>query len=436
MIFDFPGRAWSRLRGIDPIVRSLLDTDFYKLLMLQMIWRFKPDTHVTFGLMNRSRSIKLSACIDERELLAQLDHARTLRFQKNELVWLAGSSFYGKTGIFARDFLDFLKSFELPPYELRRREDGEFDLRFPGPWRQTTMWEIPALAILSELRARAAMRMMGRLELDVLYARAKAKLWSKVERLRGLAREGPLWISDFGTRRRHSYLWQLWCVEALRLGIPQAFAGTSNVKLAMDLGLEAIGTNAHELPMAYGALAKTDDELRQAPYQVLADWASLYGGNLLILLPDTFGTAQFLAAAPDWAADWAGGRVDSKPPIEGAEELIAWWKARGRDPQAKIIVLSDSMTIDSIETSVRHLRGRARVAIGWGTSLTNDFTGCAPVGEGSGLVQPSIVCKVIEAGGRPAVKLSDNPSKFIGPRDEIERYERVFEYRPGDARPA
>ncbi|HET6374924.1 MAG TPA: nicotinate phosphoribosyltransferase, partial [Methylocella sp.] len=351
MIPDLAGRAWSRLRGMDPIVRSLLDTDFYKLLMLQMIWRFKPDAHVTFGLMNRSRSIKLSACINEQDLVAQLDHARTLRFQKNELIWLAGSSFYGKAGIFARDFLDFLKSFELPPYELGRRADGEFDLRFPGLWWQTTMWEIPALAILSELRARTALRQMGRLELDVLYARAKSKLWSKVERLRVLAGEGPLWISDFGTRRRHSFLWQRWCVEALRLGIPQAFAGTSNVKLAMDLGLEAIGTNAHELPMAYGALAKTDDELRQAPYQVLADWASLYGGNLLILLPDTFGTAQFLAAAPDWVADWAGGRVDSKPPIEGAEELIAWWGARGRDPQAKIIVLSDSMTIDSIETS-------------------------------------------------------------------------------------
>jgi nicotinate phosphoribosyltransferase len=316
------------------------------------------------------------------------------------------------------------------------RRDGEFELRFEGFWRETTMWEVPALAILNELRARAAMARMGRFELDILYARAKAKLWSKVERLRLLAREGPLRLSDFGTRRRHGFLWQRWCVEALHEGIGESLIGTSNVKHAMDLGLEAIGTNAHELPMVYAALAANDDDLRAAPYRVLEDWARLYDGNLRVLLPDTFGTAHFLAAAPDWAADWTGARPDSKPPIEGAEELIGWWRARGRDPRTKLIVLSDGMTIDSIEASVRHLRGRAEVSIGWGTSLTNDFSGCAPHGAGVDLAPPSLVCKVVEVEGRPAVKLSDNPSKFLGPKDAIAHYSRVFGYVAGPARPA
>ena len=216
----------------------------------------------------------------------------------------------------------------------------------------------------------------------------------------------------------------------------QNFIGTSNVKLAMDLGLEAIGTNAHELPMVYAALADTDEALRQAPFMVLKDWARLYDGNLRVLLPDTFGTTNFLAAAPDWAADWTGARPDSKPPIEAAEELIAWWKQKGQDPTAKLIVLSDTMTIDLIEASVRHLRGRAQISIGWGTNLTNDFSGCVPHGAGTDLAPPSLVCKVSEVEGRPAVKLSDNPGKFLGPHDEIARYERVFGYHRGLPRPA
>jgi len=430
MIPDLPARVYNHSFRIDPIVRSLLDTDFYKLLMLQMIWRLQPETRVTFGLTNRSPSIRLAKTIAESEVVAQLDHARGLRFRKNELIWLAGNSFYGKTRIFDPGFLDYLAAFRLPPYELCLR-DGEFTLRFPGPWRETTLWEIPALAILNELRARAAMRNMGRFELDILYARAKAKLWSKVERLRVLAREGPLKLSDFGTRRRHGFLWQRWCVEALQEGLAHNFIGTSNVKLAMDLGLEAIGTNAHELPMVYAALATTDEALRQAPFKVLEDWAKLYEGNLRILLPDTFGTTNFLAAAPDWAACWTGARPDSKPPIEGADELIAWWKQKGQDPTEKLIVLSDAMTIDSIEASVRHLRGKAQISIGWGTNLTNDFSGCVPHGAGTDLAPPSLVCKVTEVEGRPAVKLSDNPSKFLGPPDEIARYERVFGYHRG-----
>ncbi|HUB63811.1 MAG TPA: nicotinate phosphoribosyltransferase [Methylocella sp.] len=434
MIPDLPARVYNHSFRIDPIVRSLLDTDFYKLLMLQMIWRLQPETRVTFGLTNRSPSIRLAKTIAESEVVAQLDHARGLRFRKNELIWLAGNSFYGKTRIFDPGFLDYLAAFRLPPYELCLR-DGEFTLRFPGPWRETTLWEIPALAILNELRARAAMRNMGRFELDILYARAKAKLWSKVERLRVLAREGPLKLSDFGTRRRHGFLWQRWCVEALQEGLAHNFIGTSNVKLAMDLGLEAIGTNAHELPMVYAALATTDEALRQAPFKVLEDWAKLYEGNLRILLPDTFGTTNFLAAAPDWAAGWTGARPDSKPPIEGADELIAWWKQKGQDPTEKLIVLSDAMTIDSIEASVRHLRGRAQISIGWGTNLTNDFSGCVPHGAGTDLAPPSLVCKVTEVEGRPAVKLSDNPSKFLGPPDEIARYERVFGYHRGVPRP-
>ena len=425
MVPDLATRVYNHQFRIDPVVRTLLDTDFYKLLMLQMIWKLHRERRVTFQLINRTTSVRLADIIDERELIDQLDHARSLRLAKNELIWLAGNSFYGTKQIFEPAFMEWLAGFQLPAYELTRR-DGQYELRFEGLWCETTMWEIPALAIINELRARAAMRGMSRFDLDVLYARAKAKLWSKVERLRRLNQEGPLRISDFGTRRRHGFLWQRWCVEAMQEGLGDAFIGTSNVKHAMDTGLEAIGTNAHELPMVYAALALDDSALRDAPYAVLRDWATQYGGNLLIVLPDCFGTTSFLARAPDWVADWRGARPDSKSPIAAAEELIAWWRARGRDPREKLVVLSDAMDTDIIEEAARRLRGETSLSIGWGTNLTNDFKGCAPAGVDGDLAAISLVCKVVEADGRPAVKLSDNPNKLMGPRDEIERYLRVF----------
>jgi nicotinate phosphoribosyltransferase len=284
------------------------------------------------------------------------------------------------------------------------------------------MWEIPALAIVNELRARAALRGWGRFELDVLYARAKAKLWSKVERLAALP---DLKISDFGTRRRHSFLWQRWCVEALKEGLGDALIGTSNVLLAMDNDLEAIGTNAHELPMVAAALAKTDDELRAAPYRVLQDWQRYYGGNLLVVLPDAFGTASFLRAAPDWVADWTGFRPDSAPPIEGGEQIMQWWRAKGVDPRDKLLVFSDALDVETIEQVYRHFEGRVRMSFGWGTNLTNDFRDCAPK-PNAALKAISLVCKVSEANGHPAAKLADNLNKATGSPDLIAHYLRVF----------
>jgi nicotinate phosphoribosyltransferase len=423
-VTDIASRTYNHGWRLDPIVRSLLDTDFYKLLMMQMIRECYPNQQVTFSVINRSRQVRLAEIIDEGELRAQLDHARSIRFAKKELIWLAGNTFYGKTHMFSPAFINWLSTFRLPEYELRKVE-GQYELNFYGPWAHTTMWEIPALAILNELRSRAVVKGQGRFTLDVLYARAKAKLWTKVERLRKL---DGLRLSDFGTRRRHGFLWQRWCVEAVKEGLGPSFTGTSNVLLAMDNDLEAIGTNAHELPMVAAALANDDDELRWAPYRILDQWRHTYGGNLLIALPDAFGTKAFLRDAPEWVADWTGFRPDSAPPIEAGEEIINWWKRKGRDPKEKLLVFSDAMDVDSIEEVHKRFANRVRLSFGWGTNLTNDFVGCPP--EASIDLDPiSIVCKVTSVDGRPAVKLSDNPEKSTGDPTEIERYLRVF----GDA---
>ena len=321
--------------------------------------------------------------------------------------------------MFRPDFMEWFENLRLPPYHLEKR-DGQYELTFEGSWPEVMMWEIPALAVLMELRGRAVLGKMGRFELQLLYARAMTKVWEKVETLREVP---DLRIADFGTRRRHSFMWQNWCVQAMMEGLGNKFVGTSNCLIAMRQDIEAIGTNAHELPMVYAALAESDKALQQAPYDVLADWHEEHDGNLRVILPDTFGTQGFLDNAPDWLAGWTGIRIDSGDPATGAEIAIKWWKSRGEDPRKKLVIFSVGLDVDKIVSLQKQFAGRVRVSFGWGTLLTNDFRGLVP---DNGLTPFSLVCKAISANGRPTVKLSDNPNKSMGPVDEVARYKRVF----------
>jgi nicotinate phosphoribosyltransferase len=449
VIINLARRAHDHNWELDPITRSLLDTDFYKLLMLQFIWKQFPKTMASFSFLNRSAEVRLGDLIDVNELREQLDQTQKLRFHKSELIWLAGNTFYGRRGIFEPAFLEWLeRDFRLSDYELSV-QDGQFSLSFQGLWTATTMWEIYALSAISELKTRAKLKRLSEFELDILYARAKTKLWEKLERLRGTP---GLRLSDFGTRRRHSFLWQEYVVKAMSDVLGSSFGGTSNTYLAYQHDLEAIGTNAHELPMALAAMAGNDEELKTAQYRLLEMWQKTYQGELLILLPDTFGSTQFLNNAPDWVADWTGQRADSKDPLIAGEEYIAWLEKRGRDPRQKLFIASDGLDADTILGLHANFSGkihsgysaadfrqasdfcdekkwtpgrRIRFSAGWGTLLTNDFRNCNPHG-GADFDPLSLVCKLNDADGRPAVKLSDNFRKALGPRAEVERYQRVF----------
>ena len=290
---------------------------------------------------------------------------------------------------------------------------------------------------------------VSELELDILYARAKTRLWEKMARLRGVP---GLSVSDFGTRRRHSFLWHEYVISAMRDTLGEGFTGTSNAYLAYKHDLEAIGTNGHELPMAMAALANDEDELRSAQYRLLELWQQTYQGELLILLPDTFGTTQFLRNAPGWVANWTGLRIDSKNAYEAGDEYIAWLEHLGRDPRQKRLIASDALDVEQILSLHAYFGGRIqngaspedfccagdfldrkrwsphrriRFSAGWGTLLTNDFRSCNPRDDDS-FNPVSLVCKLSEVDGRPAVKLSDNPSKALGDPQETERYRRVF----------
>lgn len=418
-MLDIATRVYNHKWKIDPIVRSLIDTDFYKLLMCQSVFRNRPDAEVRFSLINRSSHIPLAKLIDEGELREQLDHIRTLSLSRGESTWLRGNMFYGKRQMFRSDFMEWFENLRLPPYELERKGD-QYELTFEGKWPEVMLWEIPALAVLMELRSRAVLNDMGRFELQVLYARAMTRVWEKIERLRAIP---DLSVADFGTRRRHGFLWQDWCVQAMIEGLGPRFSGTSNCLIAMRREVEAIGTNAHELPMVYSALAEDDAALRRAPYDVLSDWHDEHDGNLRIILPDTYGTSGFLQHAPDWLAGWTGIRIDSGDPASGAETAIRWWQERGEDPTQKRIIFSDGLDVAKMEELHAQFAHRAQISFGWGTLLTNDFRGLVP----DDLLAPfSLVCKAVSADGNPTVKLSDNPEKAMGPADEITRYKRVF----------
>jgi len=449
VIINLARRAHAHNWELDPITRSLLDTDFYKLLMLQFIWKHFPGTRATFTLFNRSAAVQLGKIVSVDELREQLEATRRLRFHKSELIWLAGNTFYGRRGIFEPAFLEWLEQdFRLSDFELSV-EEGQIALRFDGLWTETTMWEIYALSAIDELKTRANLKRLTEFELDILYARAKTRLWEKMERMRGVP---GLNVSDFGTRRRHSFLWHEYVVKAMSDVLGTSFAGSSNTYLAYKHDLEAIGTNAHELPMALAALACSEEEVKSAQYRLLDLWQQTYQGELLIMLPDTYGTTQFLRHAPDWVANWTGQRIDSKDPYVAGDEYIEWLKERGRDPRQKRLIASDALDVDLILGLHAYFGGtlrngakpsdfrrasdfmneskwirerRIRLSAGWGTYLTNDFRNCNPRGDES-FNPVSLVCKMSAVDGRPAVKLSDNYRKALGPPAEVERYRRIF----------
>ena len=327
---DIAKRVYDHTFKLDPIVRSLLDTDFYKLLMLQMIWGLYGDVRATFSLINRTARVRVADEVDERELRDQLDHARTLRFTKKEMIWLAGKIFMAAPISSTPNFWPGSRISSCPSTSCGATT-ANMSCISTGPGPTPPCGKSP-LSPSSTNCARA--RRSG---IRPLHPRRAvcARQGQAVEQggaaapIAGFAHLGfrhppPPWLP----------------VAALVRGGPQgglgdALIGTSNVLLAMDNDLEAIGTNAHELPMVLAAMARDDDELRRAPYQVLRDWQRYYAGNLLVVLPDTFGTAAFLRDAPDWVADWTGFRPDSAPPIAGGEEIIAWWNRQGRDPARK-----------------------------------------------------------------------------------------------------
>lgn len=400
-----------------PIVRSLLQDDFYKETMGNFIHRFYPDVDVTFGFKNRSTHIHLAKEIDKEELRRELDHVKTLRYTPDEIRYLANIRNDG-VFLFSDDYLEYLRTFTMPDYNLSIVDEGkQFAFTTSAKWNNSKKWEIMVLQIISALRTESLLRKMSKSEQDAVVEYTAAALEGKMITLK----DNPkVTFSDFCTRRAATPLIQRYSVlialENLRRG---QFVGTSNTLFAKELQTMASGTNAHELPMVVAALAETDAELTYAPIKVLEQWWHLYGWGLSIVLPDTFGSDWMFQNIPHTlAAKQKGMRPDSMDLYEHGEKQIRWHERHGVDPRERLMIPSDGLSLESMIKATYHFQDRIKVSSGWGGGFGND----------TGLGHPSIVAKAIMANGRPCVKLSDNLAKAMGPEEEKERYVRVFDY--------
>ncbi len=399
-----------------PIIESLLDVDFYKFTMGQMVFLRYPDVPVTYALTNRTREIRLASVVDDVELREELDHARSLRFNNSELHYLRGTNEYGDR-MFSEDYLDFLRGLELPEYELEE-VDGSFQLSFKGLWSHAIYWETIALALVNELYYRSLMRRLSRFEKDLVYAEGKMRLANKIRVLREHPR---IEFVDFGTRRRFSREWQHYVDRSLAEELPEQFVGTSATESALLHGLVPMGTSAHELYMVMSSImSESDDRIRASHNQVLKDWWELYGWGLSVAVTDTYGSEFFFRdMTKSQARAWKGLRHDSGDPFEFGERAVRFYEDCGIDPKEKLLIFSDGLELDTILELSERFHGRVKLSFGWGTNLTNDM-GIDPI---------AIVVKAVEACGTRTVKLTDNLAKATGSKEDIERFKRIFGHR-------
>ncbi len=372
------------------LIDSLLDTDLYKITMLQAFYHapeFRTvDVEWKFACRNRN-GFNLAALIPE--ILRQLKHVCTLRFRDPELEYLAQFPFIKP------DFIEFLRIFHLDMRFVRLKAKGEdLDLRFHGPLIHVALFEIYALAIISELHTELH---CGGFELAV----AREKLAAKIDLLKSQEELPGFSFADFGTRRRASKTWQEEVLVTLKRQLPNYFAGTSSLHFARTLGLKSIGTMAHEWMQCWQAVTRLADAQKAA----LEGWVHEYRGRLGIALTDNYSMDSFMRdfSDPYFGKLYDGLRHDSGCPLKWGEKALEMYRQMGIDPRSKTLVFSDSLNFPRMIEIFRHFQGQARISFGIGTNLMNDV----------GNIPLDIVIKVVAAGGKPVAKISDEPGKSM-----------------------
>lgn len=382
--------------------------DYYKATMGQLEYVKHPEAEVTFELKNRAES-NLSEFVRPDELQARLNELQN-GWRPEELAYLAGLHNQNGNAQFSEEYLDFLADHPLPPSSVGLDERGDIAVSATGAWPLVTFWETVVMSELNELYFRNKLSAEGR-SLKELYAEGDRRLDEKITLLKN---RPDIKFADFGTRRRFSYDWQKHVVERVAHELPDNFVGTSNIYLAHELGLNPIGTFAHELPMVYAALEDVSGENPLVGHnKVLQDWEELYDNDLSTALTDTFTSEFFFTdLTPEQAKRWKSLRHDSGDPFEFGERVITFYQEYGLEPLEKTIVFSDGLDIDMIIRLANYFKDRINVTFGWGTTLTNDL----------GVKANNFVMKATVVDGRNTVKLSDDEGKHTGDRETIERY--------------
>ncbi len=372
------------------LIDSLLDTDLYKITMLQAFYHapeFRTvDVEWKFACRNRN-GFDLAALIPE--LLRQLEHVCSLGFRNEELEYL------WRFPYITPDFIEFLRIFRLDMRFVKLQPQGEdLNLRFHGPLIHVALFEIYALAIISELHT--IVHCGG---FDQRFARQI--LADKIELLRSQGELPGFSFADFGTRRRASHAWQQEVLSTLKQEIPESFGGTSSLHFARTLDLTPIGTMAHEWFQCWQAVTRLADAQKAA----LECWVREYRGRLGIALTDNYSMDAFIRdfSDPYFGKLYDGLRHDSGCPYQWGEKAIEMYRSMGIDPLSKTLVFSDSLNFPRMLEIYKHFKGRSKISFGIGTNLMNDV-GNQPL---------DIVIKVVAANGKPVAKISDEPGKSM-----------------------
>ncbi|MBA7857584.1 nicotinate phosphoribosyltransferase [Enterobacter sp. RHBSTW-00901] len=371
-----------------PVLHTLLDTDAYKLHMQQAVFHHYYHVHVAAEFRCRGDDLLGIYADSIRE---QVDAMQHLTLQDDEYQWLSGLPF------FKADYLNWLRDFRYKPEQVVVTNDnGKLNIRLEGPWREVIMWEVPLLAVISELAHRYRSPEMGA-------EQALASLENKLVEFSQLT-EGldisRFRLMDFGTRRRFSRDVQQAIVE--RLQQEPWFVGTSNYDLARRLNLTPMGTQAHEWFQAHQQISP---DLANSQRAALAAWLEEYPNQLGIALTDCITMDAFLRDfGPVFAERYQGLRHDSGDPVEWGEKAIAHYKKLGIDPMSKVLVFSDNLDLAKAVDLYRHFASRVNLSFGIGTRLTCDIPQVKPL---------NIVIKLVECNGKPVAKLSDSPGKTI-----------------------
>ncbi len=375
-------------RYASPILQTLLDTDAYKLHMQQAVFHHYSDVHVAAEFRCRGDDL-LGIYADA--IREQVDEMRHLALTDDEFSWLSALPF------FKEDYLNWLRRFRYNPEQVKiSNQNGKLDIRLTGPWREVIMWEVPLLAVISEVVHRFR---SPEASVDM----ALASLEDKLRDFSAITADldmSQFRLMDFGTRRRFSREVQQAIVE--RLQQEPWFIGTSNYDLARRLNLTPMGTQAHEWFQAHQQISPV---LANSQRAALEAWLAEYPNQLGIALTDCITMDAFLRDfGHEFATRYQGLRHDSGDPVQWGEKAVAHYEKLGIDPHSKTLIFSDNLDFHKAVSLYRHFASRIQLGFGIGTRLTCDIPGVKPL---------NIVIKLVECNGKPVAKLSDSPGKTI-----------------------
>lgn len=377
------------------MINSILDNDLYKFTMQNAIVTLFPRAKVKYQFINRG-GIKFPDGFGVA-LQKEINKLSKLKLQRSEKKFIQHVCYY-----LPPPYFDFLTGYRYNPKEVSIKQEGsDLKIIIKGYWYRTVMWEIPLMALISELYYKLTNAIPYDNDKIVDIISQKGELFNKLD----------ISFADFGTRRRFSHDNHNLVVKTLKSVSPKSFVGTSNVFFAYKFNITPIGTHAHEWFMFHAAKYG----FKMANKLALEHWVHIYRGDLGIALSDTFTTEAFFRAFDTKLAKLFDGiRQDSGDPLEFADKTIAHYKKLKIDPLSKSIVFSDALNPLKVKEITNYCKNKIKFSFGIGTNLTNDV-GVKPL---------NIVVKIIQAEPEgweslPTIKLSDSIGKHSGDAETI-----------------